>query len=48
MQRVRKVGIVMLAIDGLKNATAVTVDEKGAIDIAEVTGVNVRKQVKAK
>jgi hypothetical protein len=32
----------------LKNPTAVTVDEKGAIYIAEVNGANVRKLVKAK
>ena len=43
-----KNGAVIERIDGLKNPTAVTVDEKGAIYIAEVNGANVRKLVKAK
>ena len=43
-----KDGAVIERIDGLKNPTAVTVDEKGAIYIAEVNGANVRKLVKAK
>ena len=41
-----KDGKILERIDGLKNATAVTVDSKGAIYIGEVNGANVRKLVK--
>jgi hypothetical protein len=40
-------GKILDRIDGLKNPTAVTVDAKGAIYVAEVNGANVRKFVKA-
>src|SRR5262245_42101608 len=43
-----KDGTVLERVDGLKNPTAVTVDAKGAIYIAEVNGANVRKLVKTK
>jgi hypothetical protein len=39
-------GKVLEKVDGLMNATAVTVDSKGAIYIGEVNGANVRKLVK--
>ena len=41
-----KDGKVIDRIDGLSNATAVTVDSKGAIYIGEVNGTNVKKYVK--
>ena len=41
-----KDGKVLEKVDGLVNATAVTVDSKGAIYIGEVNGANVRKLVK--
>ena len=41
-----KDGRIMGKVDGLNNPTAVTVDSKGAIYIAEVNGNNVRKLVK--
>ena len=41
-----KDGKVVDRIDGLSNATAVTVDSTGAIYIGEVNGTNVRKYVK--
>jgi len=43
-----KDGTVLEKVDGLKNPTAVTVDAKGAIYIAEVNGANVRKLVKTR
>jgi len=43
-----KDGTVLERVDGLKNPTAVTVDAKGAIYIAEVNGANVKKLVKSK
>jgi sugar lactone lactonase YvrE len=39
-------GKVLERVDGLRNATAVTVDSKGAIYIGEVNGANVRKLVR--
>ena len=41
-----KDGKVLDRVEGLNNATAVTVDSKGAIYIGEVNGTNVRKLVK--
>ena len=41
-----KDGKVLERVEGLRNATAVTVDSKGAIYIGEVNGTNVRKLVK--
>jgi DNA-binding beta-propeller fold protein YncE len=41
-----KDGKITDRIDGLSNPTAVTLDSKGAIYIAEVTGANVRKYVR--
>ena len=41
-----KDGKITDRIEGLSNPTAVTLDSKGAIYIAEVTGANVRKYVK--
>lgn len=41
-----KDGKIIEKIEGLNNATAVTVDSKGAIYLGEVTGTNVRKLVK--
>ena len=41
-----KDGKILERIEGLKNATAVTVDSKDAIYIGEVNGANVRKLVK--
>lgn len=41
-----KDGKVLEKVEGLVNATAVTVDSKGAIYIGEVNGANVRKLVK--
>ena len=41
-----KDGKIVERIDGLSNATAVTVDSKGAIYIGEVNGANVKKYVK--
>ncbi len=41
-----KDGKVLDKVEGLVNATAVTVDSKGAIYIGEVNGANVRKLVK--
>lgn len=41
-----KDGKVLDKVDGLRNATAVTVDSKDAIYIGEVNGTNVRKLVK--
>lgn len=41
-----KDGKVIERVDGLSNATAVTVDAEGAIYIGEVNGTNVRKLVK--
>jgi hypothetical protein len=43
-----KDGKILERMDGLKNATAVTVDENDAIYIGEVNGTNVRKFVKKK
>jgi DNA-binding beta-propeller fold protein YncE len=40
-------GKILDRIDGLKNPTAVTVDARGAIYVAEVNGANVKKFVKA-
>lgn len=41
-----KDGKIIEKIDGLKNATAVTVDSKGSIYVGEVTAANVKKYVK--
>ena len=41
----RKTGKLLDRIDGLNNATAVTVDSTGAIYVAEVNGTNVKKFV---
>jgi hypothetical protein len=41
-----KDGKVLEEIEGLRNATAVTVDANDAIYIGEVNGTNVRKLVK--
>ena len=41
-----KDGKIVDKVEGLKNATAVTVDSKNAIYIGEVNGANVRKLVK--
>ena len=41
-----KDGKILERIEGLKNATAVTVDSKDAIYIGEVNGANVRKLVR--
>ncbi len=41
-----KDGKILEKIEGLNNATAVTVDSKGAIYLGEVNGTNVRKMVK--
>ena len=41
-----KDGTIIDKVEGLKNATAVTVDAKGAIYIGEVNGANVRKLVR--
>ncbi len=41
-----KDGKVLERVEGLRNATAVTVDSKGAIYIGEVNGTNVRKLVR--
>ena len=41
-----KDGRVLERIDGLSNATAVTVDSSGAIYVGEVNGTNVKKFVK--
>lgn len=43
-----KDGRILDRVDGLKNATAVTVDANDAIYIGEVNGANVRKLVKKK
>ena len=43
-----KDGTVLERVDGLKNPTAVTVDAKGAIYIAEVNGASVKKLVKTR
>jgi len=43
-----KDGTILERVDGLKNPTAVTVDAKGAIYIAEVNGANVRKLIKTR
>jgi hypothetical protein len=40
-----KDGTILDKVEGLKNATAVTVDAKGAIYIGEVNGANVKKLV---
>ena len=41
-----KDGRILERVDGLKNATAVTVDANDAIYIGEVNGTNVRKLVR--
>ena len=41
-----KDGKVLDKVDGLRNATAVTVDSNDAIYIGEVNGTNVRKLVR--
>jgi DNA-binding beta-propeller fold protein YncE len=41
-------GKVIEKIDGLKNATAVAVDSRGSIYVAEVNGTNVKKFVRTK
>lgn len=43
-----KDGKILERIEGLRNATAVTVDKDGAIYIGEVNGANVRKLVRKK
>ena len=43
-----KDGKILERIEGLRNATAVTVDKDDAIYIGEVNGTNVRKFVKTK
>ena len=41
-----KDGKILEKIEGLNNATAVTVDLNGAIYVAEVNGINVKKFVR--
>ena len=41
-----KDGTILEKIEGLNNATAVTVDSKGAIYVGEVNGYNVKKLVR--